>query len=224
VLVPAALAVALYAAMWFVVDPDYANQMAYAAGFSIFGFGTTVILGGAVMGDDGFSRLGTWDLSFLALFLGTTLAFVYVYSLDLFEKLPRVGPALRKSRADAVLTVQDRPWIRRWATIGVGLFVLSPLPGSGALGGALVGRLVGLSRVRTFLSVTIANALVCLLYAWFSTGIREWVKDHEPSPLQKIAGLLVVALLFWGLVTWVRSLSRGPRPALPTQPGGSGPA
>jgi hypothetical protein len=205
-LVPIGVTLLLYFLLRVFVDVDYANQMAYAAGLSVFGFGTTVILGAAVMGDDGFARLGTSDLFYLVVYVGTALAFVYVYSLDLFEMFPGIGPRLKAARANALGTVRSRPWIRRWATIGVALFVLSPLPGSGALGGALVGRLVGLTRMRAFLSVTIANFLVGLLYTSFSGGIRDWVKHHEITPLEKIGGLLLVVVLFAAILKWLNSL------------------
>jgi uncharacterized membrane protein len=171
------------------------------------------------MGDDGFARLGTSDLFYLVVYIGTVLAFVYVYSLDLFEMFPGIGPRLRAARANALATVRSRPWIRRWATIGVAMFVLSPLPGSGALGGALVGRLVGLTRVRAFLSVSIANLLVGLLYTSFSGGIRDWMKDHEITPLEKIAGLVVVVVLFALILRWLSSLAA----RTPTGEGGGAP-
>jgi uncharacterized membrane protein len=196
----------------------FANEMAAAGGASILGLGTSIILGGAFLEGTGVRDLTPWDIAMCLLYLNTVLAFVYGWSLDLFERIPRVGPALKRTRTQAHATVKERPWIRRWATVGVALFVLSPLPGSGVLGGSVVGHIAGLGRLRTFAAVTVANGLVCVLYAWFADALRTVLREHEVTLVERIAGLVILLALLWLLFRFLKRQmgapgGRAPAPA-----------
>ena len=81
-----------------------------------------------------------------------------------------------------------------------------------------MGRLIGLTRVHTFVAVGTANVIVCFLYASFSDRIRRWVSTHELTMLEKIAGLLAVVVVFFALFKWLGSLGSKPVKAHATQP------
>lgn len=179
--------------------PSKADEMAAAAVASVLGLGTTVIFGAAILGDSGFRNLSTFDLAVVVLFLNTALAVLYGGASDLLEKIPGLGPVLTRARIQARASAATRPWIRKWATAGVAIFVISPLPGSGVFGGSVAGRVAGLTRVRTFLSVCIANAIVCGVYALGADALAVWMHRNEMTTLQRVGAFLAV-VAFLGLL------------------------
>ena len=204
---------ACYAPITMARGADVAHEMLEAAGACVLGLGTSVILGPAVLNGAALAHLSTWDLVWLVVFLNAGTAFFYAFNLDLLERAPGIGPRLVRERHAAVATLALRPWIRRWATFGVGLFVLSPLPGSGTLGGSIVGRLIGLSRVRSFLVSTLASAAAAMIYGAFGDRLRAWANAHSLSTPVRVAGLLVLLGIAWALWKWVSRMYRGSGPA-----------
>jgi len=66
-----------------------------------------------------------------------------------------LGDLLRWVEEHGRKTVAKRPWIRRLAFFGVMLYAALPFEGTGAIGGTIVGRTVGLDAARTW------GAVVC---------------------------------------------------------------
>ncbi len=219
------LPVAFLLVSWFVVlvwrGGPYAREIAYATGACLFPLGTTVILGPAVLTKSAIAHLTSWDLAWMVVVLNSAMAFLYAFNLDLLGRLPKAGPAFVRAREEAGRTLSERPWIRRWATFGVGLFVLLPLPGSGALGGCVVGGLIGLSQVRTFTIVTVANAAVAVLYAWAGDALSDWLEARQVGLWGRVLGFVAAFVLLWVALRAIRRLSRpaalpgsAPRPTL----------
>ncbi|MHC5010475.1 MAG: small multi-drug export protein [Planctomycetota bacterium] len=157
--------------------------------------------------------VGTWDLAWLVMYVNAASAFFYAYNLDLLERVPKLGPYLRRARMNAVVQLQEHPWVRRLATFGVGLFVFSPLPGSGSFGGCLAGRIVGLTAWASFVIVSIAGAFVAVGYAAGGRALEKWLDANDLSTPVRVAGALVAIALVSLLVTIVRRLARAPLPS-----------
>jgi uncharacterized membrane protein len=197
---PAAVSLGVWASCWVVAGTRVAWEVLTAAGASAVVFGTTTVFGAAVVPG---LTLDTWHIAAVVAYMGALLSFVYAYNLDLLERLPRVGDYVRRARVGAEQSLAAHPWIRRFATAGVALFVLTPLPGSGALGGSVVGRLVGLGPLRTFLATAIASIAVCAIYAAAGAPLARWLdaaKVGIVGRLVAVAGLLAVVYLMYRLV------------------------
>lgn len=197
-LLPVAAAAVGYLLVLLLASPRAANQALLVGGIFLTFVGPSVIFGAA-----GFDALGTWQVAAVVASFSVLTAFFYAYNLDLLERVPKVGVWLRRVSISTRRTLTARPWIRRWATFGVGFFVLLPLPGSGTLGGSLMGRLVGLSPRATFGAVGVAGILVSIAYGGFGQAIHEL-----PMALQcTIAGTFLVAMLLVG--RWLVKQGRG---------------
>jgi len=59
-------------------------------------------------------------------------------------------------------------WIKPLRFIGIMLFVMIPFQGSGGLVGSIVGRLIGMKPLNTFLAISFGAVIGCLLIAMFS--------------------------------------------------------
>jgi uncharacterized membrane protein len=199
--------------------PGKADEMAAAALVSVLGFGTTIIFGAAILGQSGFNNLTTFDLALVVLVLNTALAVVFGGASDLLERIPGLGPVLTRARLQARASAATRPWIRRWATAGLAVFVISPLPGSGVFGGSVVGRVAGLTRVRTFVSVCIANAIVCAVYALGADALAAWMHRAEMTTLQRVGAFLAFVALMGLLLRFIIKSGTAPVPGAVAPPG-----
>jgi uncharacterized membrane protein len=186
-----------------------ANEALAAGGIFLTFVGPSVIFGPAVVGTHVFEHLTTWDLVAVTAFFSLAAAFFYAFNLDLLERVPRLGPWLHRVRGTMREILAEKPWIRRWTLLGVGLFVVLPLPGSGTLGGSIMARIIGLSRTASCVVVGAGSLVVCLLYGWFGEQLRVFGDEHELPTWAKVAG----ALAFVGAMALLgRWLARRPRP------------
>lgn len=85
--------------------------------------------------------------------LGTALYPFIDYIVRLLERIPLIGRFWTKMVARTQRRIH--PYVERWGTIGVALFIAVPLPGSGSYSGALGAYLLGMSYKRFI----IANAV-----------------------------------------------------------------
>lgn len=197
---PVVVTALLWLFVRWVTNPAYAQEVYIAGSASLFGFGTTVVFGKAVIDT---ITLGPWQLAFIVMWVNAASCYWYTYNLELLERLPKIGPSLVNMRQEAVQTLRDRPWIRRLSVVGVGAFVVTPLPGSGALGGAIVGRLIGVSRFATFVSVSVAGVVVSIVYAMLAHKLGQAI-ERVPT-WQRIAGAVLV---FGGIFLVMRWFTR----------------
>jgi len=97
--------------------------------------------------------------------LGTVLFPLIDHIMRILEKIPLVGRLWNKF----VLRAQKKihPYVEKWGTIGVALFIAVPLPGSGSYSGALGAYLLGISYrhfiVANIIGVTLAGIIVTIL-------------------------------------------------------------
>ncbi len=216
---PLAVVLAVWWVLGLFTGRTIANEALAAGGIFLTFIGPSVIFGPAVVGTDAFAHLTTWDLVGVTGFFSLATAFFYSFNLDLIERLPRVGPALHRGRESMRRTLAAKPWIRRWAIFGVGFFVILPLPGSGTLGGSIMGRLAGLSRTASFLAVGLGGVVVCLLYGWGGESFRRFADEHRLGLPVKIA----VAALFLTVLAligrWLARQGRASEPPAASPPG-----
>ena len=218
---PLVLSAAALGVLYLATSKQYAAAVLAAGLLSLFGAGTTVIFATTIVPLDWIPGLGElefklppWEIAFVVMWVNAISAWWYVYNIDLFERLPKLGPYLRNARRNAVATLKDRPWIRRWATVGVGLFVVTPLPGSGALGGALMGRIIGVSRRATWLSVALAGIIVSVGYAYAATSLGKTLDAGNVHPGVRIGGLVLVFVMIWFMLKLLRKFGAAPPPVV----------
>lgn len=83
----------------------------------------------------------------------------FVWNYDHILRTPYFGRFFAWVERKGNATVVKRPWIRRLAFFGLTLYATLPLEGTGAIGGSVVGRAIGLDPVRTFLAVGLGSVI-----------------------------------------------------------------
>jgi uncharacterized membrane protein len=200
--------------VFFAPDPQTLYEVLIAGGVSLLGAGSTIVFGQAALGDEVVQlNLGTWHLAAIFIFINAVSTFFYTYNLDLMQRLPKIGPYMRMSRKNAVATLEQRPWIRRWAVVGISIFVITPLPGSGALGGAIMGRIVGVSKRATVISVSIAGIMIGVLYALLADQLKlmlDRLEQFFPPWVRISVAVLGSLLAIWVVARLVRWFASHP--------------
>lgn len=153
----------------------------------------------------GDSHFSPWELGLVIWALDTCTVLVVVYGLDALYSVRPLRRAMAKLQTNARLVLAAYPGIRRAAVIGVVLFVLFPVAGTGALVGAFLGILLGMRRLVLIVAISLGGLLGGMLMAFAAVYFGEAVqrlRTMQSDPLIKwlTIGLvvLVVALgFFW---------------------------
>jgi uncharacterized membrane protein len=147
------LATAAYLGVFSLVKgPEHAWALTIAAALAFFAVGRFIIPLQQTIPDLGdWSKLLTpeemfWWVSFqdvmVALFLSIHIGFMF--------RLPIVGHKIAELTVDGELILSKQPWMRRFTFLGLVAFIAFPLAATGSAGGAIFGRLLGLSRRAIF--------------------------------------------------------------------------
>lgn len=150
----------------------------------------------------GTSRFTAWELATLVTYMDITVAVVLVYNLPRLYRLKRLGPTLEELAEHGLHMLETRRWLARVTTLGVVLFVMFPLTGTGAVGGSVFGRLLGLSPRRTMAAIAAGAFLGSFGMAAFgSTVASVFTREVRDSWQFKAAGLAVLAVMI-AIVWW----------------------
>lgn len=195
------------------------GRVGAAAIASFFYLGKLVILSGALRDQSfGMSAIG---LALLVFLMDLWVAYCFAYNLHHVYRIPRVGPWLERLQRYCRYWLSRQPWMRRWAFTGVMLFVMFPLTGTGAPGGSILGRLVGLRPQTTLTAIALGSALGCGLMAGFAARLEPSFRELRDESWFAASGLAILAILLLVLVGLGRRLSRAAdRYAEAQEPGG----
>lgn len=191
---PFLIIVGAWTVLWFYGVADQYTVAALAA----LPIGKFIILTGAV--DDNPFGLNQWQLASMVIFMDTWVAYVLAYNLHRVYKIPRVGPWLHDVQNYCRYWLHENPWIRRWAITGVMMFVMFPLSGTGAPGGALLGRIIGLRPRVTLTAIFIGSCIGCGIMAAFALKIEYFFHGVQDTWWFKAIGISIIVILL--VVLW----------------------
>lgn len=184
---------------------ESARRLAGTALVTFIFFGRFVILGGTEgdAADPGFrevqASLSRGELFGMVLWMDLATAVLLVFHAGFLFRLPLLGPRLAAVVEDGQFILSRQPWMRRATFAGLVAFVMFPLAATGSVGGAIFGRLLGLSRGAAILAIAIGSVLGCGLM-YLGAGVINRHLDRD-DPWLTISGVAVVAgiivLLNW---------------------------
>ncbi len=179
---------------------------AQAAATSFFALGKLIIVFGAA--PDATFGLDVLELIVMVVFMDILYAYFLAYNLHHVYRLRRLGPAIRRLHDYCRYVLDTRPWMRRWAFSGVAAFVLFPLTGTGAPGGSILGRIVGLGPGTTLFAIAFGSIVGCTLMAVFAAPLEPLFADIQDRLWFKAIGIAVIGILLLLLWRLGRRLSR----------------
>ncbi|HEX58944.1 MAG TPA: hypothetical protein ENF26_02205 [Methanomicrobia archaeon] len=151
------------------VEPEV--QVKYAAVFFIYFFNPL----GMEIGIPAGLSMGLHPASIFTfiLFIDATTALFLVWNISYAEKIPGVGRLLRRTEERGREFMGKYTWVRRLGFVGLVLFVMIPIYGTGAITGSIIGRILGMSPLRVWLAVILGSGLRSGLITLIALGALQ---------------------------------------------------
>ncbi len=203
---PFGLSAIMLLAAWGFKGWEYMVNLVAASGAIFFGLGRAVLLmGNSAEATSGWQKfllsMSTLELSGLVIWLDTFIAFIMVFHASYLYRIPKIGPAMLALQEDGEFILSNHPWFRRFAWLGLIVFVLIPFAATGSVGGSIVGRILGLSRWATLSGVVIGSIASTGIVFAFAQELKKFGLFSGDSPWAMAAGIAFVLILA-GLLNW----------------------
>lgn len=131
-------------------------------------------------------------------FVDIVVALFLLWNYDLAKKIPLIGKFMIKVEKIGRSSSDKYAWVKPLRFIGIILFIMVPFQGSGGLVGSILGRLIGMKPLNTFIAISIGAVLGTILIAYFADAILSvFVKNF-------LFGLLIIIIVVLiGLMIWI---------------------
>lgn len=130
-----------------------------------------------------------WWVSFqdvmVALFLSVHIGFMF--------RLPVIGHKIAELTVDGELILSKHPWMRRFTFLGLLAFIAFPLAATGSAGGAIFGRLLGLSRRAIFWGSALGGVIGNALMYYLSKKVLDYLP--QDNWLVQWGGILTIVAM-----------------------------
>jgi uncharacterized membrane protein len=219
---PFVLSALVLAVLYFTYGWAYVRALLLTAVAVFFFFGRFVILGGETGGIEEAARFFTpTELALLVFYMDTMVACLLAFHIGFVFRLPYLGKRLRILMDDGKFILAANPWMKRATFAGIVAFVMFPLAATGSVGGSIFGRLLGMSRLGTFLGAVTGSALGCSLM-YFGAALINRYLDRD-NPFLTIGGIAFVVFVVWLLnhryqkmkSQWYANQGKNKKPQLP---------
>ncbi|MHC1600588.1 MAG: small multi-drug export protein [Candidatus Methanospirareceae archaeon] len=169
-IIPFCLAGVAVLLLWFAGQEVYTK---YAAVFGIYSF---MPIGGAVAVIPAGLRLGIPPAGLISfiLFTDSVLALFLVWNFDYAKKIPGLGKFVERVEENGEKAIKKYKWAKRFGFIGLMLFVMFPLQYTGSAVGSMVGRLIGMPPLMTWLAVVAGCFLRSLITTLIYYGVLSF--------------------------------------------------
>jgi uncharacterized membrane protein len=127
-------------------------------------------------------------------FMDMVVALVVAFHIGVLFKLPVLGPRVSSLVADSRFVLNSYPWMKRATFAGLLAFVAFPLASTGAVGGSILGRLLGLGRFPTYIATVIGCVIGNAGMYLIGRQIEQWGVDKD-HPVVKYGGITVIILV-----------------------------
>lgn len=197
---------------------DFVGRLARQAVITFFALGRFVILAGGDPGNDAtLSSLTRSQLFLMVTYMDMLVASLLVLHAGVIFRIPRIGPKLAALQDDGHFILGLNPWMRRMTFVGLVAFIVFPLAATGSVGGAILGRLLGMSRAATFTAILIGSIIGNGAMWLFAGVISRYV--NKDDPLLLAGGIVVLAGIVLLLNARYRKMKRAAARAVSSAPG-----
>lgn len=204
---PLLITAALLAAVYVIFGANFTQRLLTTALSGLFLFGRFIILAGH---DPEVAKV-TGSLSSLQLFAMVTyldliVAVTLIFHTGFLFHLPWFGSRATAFVNDGRFLIRSHPWIRRTTFLGLVLFVAIPLAAMGSVGGTILGRMLGVARLRIFLAILLGSLLGNGVMWLGSDLINRFVDKHHP--VVRFGGIILILTLIGVIEFFYRRAKR----------------
>jgi uncharacterized membrane protein len=108
-------------------------------------------------------------------FLDNNVSFFMAFNFAYIEKFPIVDRFVRVFLQGCEKMLGQRKLLRRFSFLGLVFFVMIPFEGAGGIGGTLLGMVIGLGRLRTWLAILIGTSIASFSMAYSAEAAKQFL-------------------------------------------------
>lgn len=193
---PIALTVAILSTVWAIYGLKYVRNLVLISVGTFFVAGRFIILtgkDGAPGSADEFFSSG--QLFMMVMYMDFVCAMLLTFHMGFLFKMPVLGVKFKRLADDGRYIVKSFPWMRRATIAGIVAFVMFPLAATGSIGGSVLGRMLGLSRLTTFLCVMTGSVLGCGVMYYGAELIQTYFPKGDPRATWGGIALIAIMIL-----------------------------
>lgn len=140
--------------------------------------------------------------------LGTALVSypIFLYLLHRYRDSDRY--LMRRLRALQKKAAANRPFVRRWGPLGLGLFMLIPFLVNGPFVALIMGRLAGIRTGLMLGPVVVATVITAGMWTFFFDALISLLDAVHPQIGWIVAGVAVSVVAALALTDFLRERSR----------------
>lgn len=128
-------------------------------------------------------------------FVDIIVALFLLWNYDLAKKIPVIGRFIIKVENIGKKSSNRYNWVKPLRFVGIVLFVMVPFQGSGGLVGSIVGRLIGMKPINTFLAISAGAITGCLMIAYFADAVKSVFIQNFMMGILIIIILVVIGIM-----------------------------
>ncbi len=160
----------------------------------------------AVANLKGLDLLEPWHMFWMVTYQDVMVALFMAFHVGFLFKLPKIGPKIAELTVDGEMILSLQPWMRKATFFGLIAFIAFPLAATGSVGGAIFGRLLGLSRWATFWGSVIGAVIGNGAMLYLSKVMLALFPEN--SLLVKLGGPAIIVVIIVMLERRYRSMKR----------------
>lgn len=136
------------------------------------------------------------QLFWLVTHMDFMVALFVTFHMGLMFRIPWVGPKIAMLVWDGQFVMDSQPWIRKYAYLGLVVFVIFPTSTTGSIGGSIFGRLLGMSRFATISGVLLGSVIGNGAMLLFADLINKYVFGQLWLKVLGVAMILIAMFFF----------------------------
>ena len=152
--------------------------------------------------------LSSGELAFMVTYMDVMTVLFVAFHMGVLFRLPWLGPKLAEVVNDARIILQIQPWMRQATLLGLVVFVIFPTSTTGSVGGSILGRLLGLTRLQTLFAIFTGSVIGNGLMFMFSDRLRPLKELLQDSLTAKVIGISAVVILLITIERWFKSVKK----------------
>ena len=133
-------------------------------------------------------------------------ALFFLWNWDLVERIPYLGKGVRRVEGKCREVIARKKWGEGATLTALALYVALPVQMTGGLFGSVLGRVLGMDKVKVFLAVTagsLAGAVPMGIVAWLAgPPILAFLESATVQMIAAVAGILIT-VAFIAAIVWL---------------------
>jgi|GEM_PF-2196090 len=134
-------------------------------------------------------------------FAVSSIDFIYatfmLFNFDYAYKIPIVGKYVLKAQIKGEKTIAQNPWMHKSAFLAIFLYALIPIQGAGGFVSSIVGRIIGLEKVRVWIASSLGSLVGCIMLGLAADSVFATFERNIFQGLELLLFFIVIGVVIY---------------------------